>query len=82
MDKVVGAMAKRRWPLGELILMVSGRISFEITQKAAVAGIPVVAGISAASTMAADLAEEVGITLAGFVRAEEMVVYAGAARLR
>ncbi len=81
-DKVVGAMAKRRWPLGELILMVSGRISFEITQKAAVAGIPVVAGISAASTMAADLAEEVGITLAGFVRAEKMVVYAGAARLR
>lgn len=81
-DKAVGAMAKVRWPLGELILMVSGRISFEITQKAAVAGIPVVAGISAASSLAADLAEELGLTLAGFVRAEEMVVYAGAGRLR
>ena len=80
-DKAVGAMARRRWPLGELILMVSGRISFEITQTAAVAGIPVVAGISAASTLAADLAEEVGLTLAGFVRGEEMVVYAGAARM-
>ncbi len=80
-DKAVGAMARKRWPLGELILMVSGRISFEITQKAAVAGIPVVAGISAASTLAADLAEEVGLTLAGFVRGEEMVVYAGAGRL-
>ncbi|MCE2527350.1 MAG: formate dehydrogenase accessory sulfurtransferase FdhD [Actinomycetia bacterium] len=80
-DKAVGAIARKRWPLGELILMVSGRISFEITQKAAVAGIPVVAGISAASTLAADLAEEVGLTLAGFVRGEEMVVYAGAGRL-
>ena len=80
-DKAVGAIARRRWPLGELILMVSGRVSFEISQKAAVAGIPVVAGISAASTLAADLAEEAGLTLAGFVRGEEMVVYAGAQRL-
>ena len=60
--------------------MVSGRISFEITQKAAVAGIPVVAGISAASSLAVDLAVDVGMTLAGFVRGEEMVVYAGARR--
>ncbi len=80
-DKAIGAMARKRWPLGEMILMVSGRISFEITQKAAVAGIPVVAGISAASSLAVDLAEEVGMTLAGFVRGEEMVVYAGAGRL-
>lgn len=80
-DKAVGALARRRWPPGELILMVSGRISFEIVQKAAVAGIPVVAGISAASSLAADLAEEVGLTLAGFVRDEEMVIYAGAGRL-
>ena len=79
-DKVVGDMARRRWPLGELILMVSGRVSFEIAQKAAVAGIPVVAGISAASTLAADLAEEAGLTLAGFVRGQQMVVYAGAQR--
>ena len=80
-DKAVGALAGRRWPPGELILMVSGRISFEIVQKAAVAGIPVVAGISAASSLAADLAEQVGLTLAGFVRDEEMVIYAGAGRL-
>ncbi len=81
-DKAVGAVARKRWPPGELILMVSGRISFEIVQKAAVAGVPVVAGISAASSLAADLAEEVGVTLAGFVRDEEMVVYAGAGRFR
>ena len=80
-DKAVGALAKKRWPPGETILMVSGRTSFEIVQKAAVAGIPVVAGISAASSLAADLAEQVGITLAGFVRDEEMVLYAGAGRL-
>ncbi len=80
-DKAIGALARQRWPLGELILAVSGRISFEITQKAAVAGIPVVAGISAASSLAVDLALEVGMTLAGFVRGEEMVVYAGERRL-
>ena len=81
MDKAIGALARKRWPLGELILAVSGRISFEITQKAAVAGIPVVAGISAASSLAVDLARDVGMTLAGFVRGEEMVVYAGERRL-
>ncbi len=80
-DKAIGEMARKRWPLGEMILMVSGRVSFEITQKAAVAGIPVVAGVSAASSLAADLAEEVGLTLAGFVRGEEMVVYSGERRL-
>ena len=80
-DKAIGEMARNRWPLGELILAVSGRISFEITQKAAVAGIPVVAGISAASSLAVDLAQDVGMTLAGFVRGEEMVVYAGERRL-
>lgn len=80
-DKAIGGLAAKRWPLGELILMVSGRTSFEIVQKAAVAGIPVVAAISAASSLAADLADEVGVTLAGFVRDEEMVIYAGAQRL-
>lgn len=79
-DKAVGAIARKRWPPGELILMVSGRISFEIVQKAAVAGIPAVAGISAASSLAVDLADDVGLTLAGFVRDEEMVIYAGAGR--
>lgn len=80
-DKAIGALARRRWPLGELILMVSGRISFEITQKAAVAGIPVVAGVSAASSLAIELAFDLGMTLAGFVRGEGMVIYADRGRL-
>lgn len=75
-DKAIGALARRRWPLGELILMVSGRISFEITQKAAVAGIPVVAGVSAASSLAVELASDLGMTLIGFVRGDDMVIYA------
>ncbi|MGH8927925.1 MAG: formate dehydrogenase accessory sulfurtransferase FdhD, partial [Acidimicrobiia bacterium] len=74
-DKAIGALSRRRWPLGELILMVSGRISFEITQKAAVAGIPVVVGVSAASSLAVELAQDLGMTLVGFVRDESLVVY-------
>ncbi len=64
-----------------MILMVSGRISFEITQKAAVAGISVVAGISAASSLAVELAADLGMTLIGFVRGDALVVYAGDSRL-
>lgn len=75
-DKVVGSLAPSRWPLGEAVLMVSGRVSFEITQKAAVAGVPVVAGVSAASSLAVELAEELGITLLGFVRQGTATVYA------
>ncbi|HEX2421392.1 MAG TPA: formate dehydrogenase accessory sulfurtransferase FdhD [Acidimicrobiia bacterium] len=80
-DKAIGALARKIWPLGEVILMVSGRISFEITQKAAVAGIPVVAGVSAASSLAVNLAREMGMTLAGFVRDRGLVLYAGRERL-
>lgn len=80
-DKAIGAITARTWPLGEVILAISGRVSFEIVQKAAVAGIPVVAGVSAASSLAAELAEEVGITLIGFAREGRFVVYAGADRL-
>jgi FdhD protein len=80
-DKAIGALARKIWPLGEVILMVSGRISFEITQKAAVAGIPVVAGVSAASSLAVNLAREMGMTLAGFVRDRGLVLYAGQERL-
>ncbi len=76
-DKAIGRVTSARWPLGEVVLAVSGRISFEIAQKAAVAGIPVVAGVSAASSLAADLADELGMTLIGFVRGERFVVYAG-----
>lgn len=74
-DKVIGMVAPRQWPLGAVAMCVSGRISFEITQKAAVAGIPVVIGVSAASSLAAELASEVGMTLAGFVRGDSMVIY-------
>ncbi|MEX2623862.1 MAG: formate dehydrogenase accessory sulfurtransferase FdhD [Acidimicrobiia bacterium] len=80
-DKAIGNLARRQWPLGEVILMVSGRVSFEITQKAAVAGIPVVAGVSAASSLAVELARDLGMTLAGFVRDEKLVIYSGASRV-
>lgn len=80
-DKAIGALARSRWPLGDVILMVSGRISFEITQKAAVAGISMVAGVSAASSLAVELADDLGMTLIGFVRGAGLVVYAGESRL-
>lgn len=68
MDKLVGLLAARSWPLGELVTTVSGRISFELVQKAAAAGMSVLAGVSAASSLAVDLADELGLTVAGFVR--------------
>ncbi len=81
-DKAIGLAARSRWPIGEALLVVSGRTSFEITQKAAVAGIPIVAGVSAASSLAVDLARDVGMTLIGFVRTDRMVVYSGEQRIR
>ncbi len=81
-DKVVGwATREDRLPLHACVLMVSGRASFELVQKAVMAGIPVLAAVSAPSTLAVDLAVDVGMTLAGFVRGETMDVYAGAERL-
>lgn len=80
-DKAIGALAAVRWPLGEVALVVSGRISFEIAQKAAVAGIPIVIGVSAASSLAVELAGEVGLTVAGFARGTSFVVYAGRHRI-
>ena len=80
-DKAIGMLARETWPLGEVILVVSGRISFEIAQKAAVAGIPFVVGVSAASSLAIELADEVGLTLAGFVRGDSFVVYSGRQRV-
>ncbi|MCY4370830.1 MAG: formate dehydrogenase accessory sulfurtransferase FdhD [bacterium] len=68
MDKLVGSLAARGWPLDEMIVTVSGRVSFELVQKAAVAGLSILAGVSAASSLAVDLADEVGMTVAGFVR--------------
>jgi len=80
-DKVIGEAALARWPLPDTVLMVSGRVSFEIVQKAAVSGIPFVAGISAASSLAVELAEEMRMTVLGFVRPGRATIYTGAERV-
>jgi FdhD protein len=81
-DKVIGwALLNRRLPLVDVVLIVSGRVSFEIVQKALRAGVPVVAAVSAATSLAARLADEVGMTLVGFVRGERCTVYAGRQRI-
>lgn len=81
-DKVVGWAAKENLlPLRGTVLMVSGRASFELTQKASMAGIPFLAAVSAPSSLAVELATELGMTLVGFLRGDSMVVYAGEERL-
>lgn len=81
-DKAVGwALRNDRLPLRETILLVSGRASFELVQKASMAGIPLLAAVSAPSTLAVDLASEMDMTLVGFLRGNRMNVYAGAARI-
>ncbi|HEX6365744.1 MAG TPA: formate dehydrogenase accessory sulfurtransferase FdhD [Agromyces sp.] len=81
-DKVVGwALSENRLPLRGTVLVVSGRAGFELAQKASMAGIPALAAVSAASSLAVDLANEVGLTLAGFVRGASLVVYAGDERM-
>jgi FdhD protein len=82
-DKVIGrAMMRDALPLSGVLLMVSGRSSFEIVQKAFLAGVPIVASVSAPSSLAIDLAREAGITLVGFVRGDGCNVYTHPARLR
>jgi FdhD protein len=76
MDKVVGwAFRERRLPLADAVLCVSGRLSFELVQKAAVAGCPVLVAVGAPSTLAVELAEDRGVTLCGFVRDGRAAVY-------
>ncbi len=81
-DKVVGwALLKGRLPFAEHVLMVSGRGGFEIVQKAIVAGVPVVASVSAPSGLAVQLARELRLTLVGFLRGQRFIVYSGEERL-
>ncbi len=82
MDKIVGrALLDGRTPLAGRILCVSGRLSFELVQKAAVAGAPILVGVGAPSSLAIDLARDRGMTLAGFARAGAVNVYAGGERV-
>ncbi len=81
-DKVVGwAFREGLLPAQTYVLQVSGRASFELTQKAAMAGIPILSAVSAPSTLAVDLAREAGMTLVGFARGSSMNVYAGRERV-
>ena len=81
-DKVIGwALEHDRIPLAGTVLLVSGRASFELSQKAVMAGIPVLAAVSAPSSLAADLAKQSGLTLVGFLRGDSMNVYSRADRV-
>ena len=81
-DKVIGwALLEGRVPLSDSVLLVSGRGGFEIVQKAIVAGVPVVASVSAPSSLAVQLARELHLTLIGFLRGRRFVIYAGEERV-
>lgn len=82
-DKVLGwALTDNRVPLSHSVLMVSGRASFELVQKAVMAGVPMLAAVSAPSSLAVDLAAESGLTLVGFLRGDTMNVYTATERIK
>ncbi len=80
-DKVIGAVTQQHWPLPPCVLVVSGRQSFEIVQKAALAGIGGLVGVSAPSSLAVELANDLQMLLVGFSRGDSFNVYAGTERL-
>lgn len=81
-DKIIGrAFLENRIPLSDFILLVSGRGGFEIVQKALVAGVPIIASVSAPSNLAVQLAREMGMTLVGFLRGRRFIIYSGEQRL-
>ena len=82
-DKVIGAALREGLlPLGDAVLQVSGRASFELVQKAAMAGVPLLSAVSAPSSLAVELAEDLGMTLVGFNRGSSLNVYTGRHRVR
>jgi FdhD protein len=83
MDKVIGrALLDGRLPLRDAILCVSGRLAFELVQKAVVAGAPILVGVGAPTSLAVELAVDRDLTLAGFARGDRVNVYSGAQRVR
>ena len=82
LDKLIGSQVLAgRLPLHDRIVLVSGRVSFELVQKAAVAGVPILCAVSAPSDLAVEAAERLGQTLVGFLRGDGFNVYAHAERL-